>query len=104
MIRLTNLLAQTNPSNTFVHLATSWTKEGKPLNEGFSTSSSYKTSYQTVGSSSRPTLLSPEALQKGTKATIKVTTDRSNEAIYKHSSKSNKVHTLIYRYTVARIS
>ena len=104
MIRPTNLLAQMNPSDTFIHLATSWTKEGKPINEGFNTSSNYKTSCQIVGGSSRPTLVSPEALQKGTKATIKATMARIKEAIHKHSSKSNKVHTLIYRYTVARIS
>ena len=66
--------------------------------------SSYKTNCQTIGGSLRPTLLSLEALQIGTKATIKAITARIKEAIYKHSSKSNKVHTLIYKYVVAQIS
>ena len=64
MIGPIDLLDQTNPSNTFVYLATSWTKERKPLNGVFSTSNSYKTKCQTVRSPSKPTLLSPEALQK----------------------------------------
>ena len=61
---LTNLLAQTNPLDTFVYLATSWMKEHQPLNGVFSTSNSYKISCQTVRSPSKPTLLSPEMLQK----------------------------------------
>jgi len=64
MIGPTNLHAQTNPSNTYVYLATSWTKEHKSLNGVFNTSNSYKTSCKTIGSPSKPTLLSPEALQK----------------------------------------
>ena len=64
---------------------------------------SYKIDCQNVGNSLKPTLLRLEALQKGLKATIKATMVRSNKAPYKHPSRPNKVHILIYKYTVTLI-
>ena len=40
---------------------------------------------QTIGASSKPIFMSPEVLQKGTKATIKAPTARNHETIYIHT-------------------
>ena len=64
---------------------------------------SYKTGCQTVGSSLKPTSLSLEALQRGTKATIKATTAKSNEAIYKHPPRPKKGYIIIFQYAIALI-
>ena len=40
---------------------------------------------QTVGASSKPIFISPEALKKGTKATIKASMARNHESIYIHT-------------------
>ena len=56
----TNSFAQMASSNTFVYLATAWTRKNKPLMRSFNASDSYRLA---VNSSSKPALITPEALR-----------------------------------------